>query len=263
MRRVTPQVHLIARPQIDWDAVRHYLETVHGTAWLDRLRDDAQGHPDGEALAEFMGRMCYRSWAPGLNPNVTRVRDDSAAYLDNILSSAHGSVLEHANYSFVFANVSRVFTHELVRHRAGVAISQESLRYVRLTDIPFEHPSFIENDPDLLREADDLLARMEAFQQKIATSTGIDESGDFHRKKIITSGARRYAPDGLATTIGWSANVRALRHIIAARTAPGAEDEIRRVFDAVAQIMKAELPALFADFQRAEDGTWTPQHPKV
>src|SRR3954470_18901298 len=59
-----------------------------------------------------MGRMCYRSWAPGLNPNVTRVRADSTAYLENILRSAHGSVLEHANYSFVFHNVSRVFCYD-------------------------------------------------------------------------------------------------------------------------------------------------------
>ena len=64
----------------------------------------------------------------GANPNVSKVRADRREYFANILRSAHGSVLEHANYSFALRNVSRVLTHELVRHRAGSAFSQESLR---------------------------------------------------------------------------------------------------------------------------------------
>jgi thymidylate synthase (FAD) len=257
-----PEVFLIARPAIDWEAVERYLKAVDGLGWSERVR--ATDAPDGERLVEFMGRLCYRSWAPGLNPNVTRVREDSTAYLANILRSAHGSVLEHANYSFVFHNVSRVFTHELVRHRAGAAISQESLRYVRLTDMPFEHPDYVRDDPRLLAAANELLAKMEEFQELTVEVTGIDRPGvDFHTKKTVTSAARRYAPDGVATALGWTANIRALRHVIAARTDPGAEDEIRRVFDQVGQIMVEELPALFADFTRDDDGTWRPAYPKV
>ena len=45
-------------------------------------------------------------------------------------------------FSFVLHNVSRVVTHELVRHRPGTAVSQESLRFVRLTDIPFWFPDW-------------------------------------------------------------------------------------------------------------------------
>lgn len=262
MRATTPEVFLIARPQIDWDAVERYLVRVGGTEWLERIRGESG--PDGERLVEFMGRMCYRSWSPGLNPNVTKVRQDSTDYLRNILRSAHGSVLEHANYSFVFADVSRVFTHELVRHRAGSAISQESLRYVRLADIPFEHPDFVNADPALREQADALIAAMESFQELVVERTGIDRDGvDFHTKKTVTSAARRYAPDGVATTIGWTVNIRALRHVIAMRTDPGAEEEIRRVFDAVATIMQAELPALLGDFTRSADGAWTPEFSKV
>ena len=97
-----------------------------------------------ELLVEFGGRSCYRSWEPGLNPNVRKIRTDQREYFANILRSGHGSVLEHANYSFALRNVSRVFTHELVRHRAGSAFSQESLRYVRLTDIGFRVPPALE-----------------------------------------------------------------------------------------------------------------------
>ena len=49
--------------------------------------------------------MCYRSWEPGLNPNVRKVRDDQDAYLQNILRQQHGSVLEHVSFTFVLHNV--------------------------------------------------------------------------------------------------------------------------------------------------------------
>lgn len=265
MRDVHPEVFLIARPKVDWGEVRRYLEAVGGLDWYERVDAlDPSDYPDAEGLVEFMGRLCYRSWVPELNPNVKKVREDSGVYLVNILRSLHGSVIEHANFTFVFHNVSRVFTHELVRHRAGVAISQESMRFVRLTDLPFEHPEVIAADPELLADANDLLAASERFQLKAAQRLGLDEEGvDFAIKKAATSSMRRYAPDGVATCIGWTCNIRALRHTITMRTAPGAEDEIRRVFDEVAKIMKVELPNLLSDFTRDENGTWTPEFLKV
>src|ERR1700759_3870841 len=44
VREVSPQVFLIARPALDWEGVRAYLEAVGGTAWLERIRPD--GHDD-------------------------------------------------------------------------------------------------------------------------------------------------------------------------------------------------------------------------
>ena len=96
---------------------------------------------------EFAGRLCYRSWEPGLNKNVRQVRTNVEDYLDNLLKSMHGSVLEHSFYVFIFHQVSRVFTHELVRHRVGTSISQESLRFVRLDDLPFWFPDWAQECP--------------------------------------------------------------------------------------------------------------------
>ena len=39
------------------------------------------------------------SFEAGLNPNVTRVRKDITAFIDNILKARHGSVLEHSTYT--------------------------------------------------------------------------------------------------------------------------------------------------------------------
>jgi thymidylate synthase (FAD) len=280
MHETNPQVFLIARPSIDLDGMRGYLREVGGESWLERRLSETQQSPvgpgegglemerdrgsalcSGEALVEFGGRACYRSWEPGLNPNVTKVRTDRREYFANILRSGHGSVLEHANWSFALRNVSRVFTHELVRHRAGSAFSQESLRYVRLADIGFRVPPALET---MRTQVLSIVEQLEQLQVSAAKALGIDEEGvPFHVKKEVTSALRRLAPIGLSTDIVWTANARTLRHVIEMRTADGAEEELRLVFDQVARIMQAEAPNLFGDFTRDDDGSWVPEHHKV
>src|SRR5918911_1457756 len=110
LRETTPQVFLIARPSVDLEGMRGYLDDVGGAGWLDRRAREERN--DGELLVEFGGRVCYRSWEPGLNPNVTKVRTDQKEYFANLLRSFHGSVLEHASYSFALRNVSRVFCYD-------------------------------------------------------------------------------------------------------------------------------------------------------
>lgn len=270
MRAVEAEVFLVQRPGLDYDAIAAYLQVVHGESWLERLFNSAldpesQGYDptSPEVLAEFAGKLCYRAWEPGLNPNVSRTRSDHKQYLENILAQAHGSVLEHATFSFVLHNVSRVLTHELVRHRPGVAISQESMRYVRLTDIPFWFPEWARQDDELMHRATGLLADLEAFQEWMAAWFGLDDASvPFSEKKHKTSFMRRFAPDGVSTAMLWTANIRTLRHVIEARTAPGAEEEIRHVFGMIAELCLAEAPALFGDYT-IEDGAWVPKWRKV
>ena len=262
MPETAPSVFLIARPSLDVEGIRGYLEDVGGGAWVERRLDEADGRPNpGELVVEFAGRVCYRSWEPGLNPNVTRVRTEKREYFENLLRSHHGSVLEHASYSFVFRNVSRVFTHELVRHRAGSAFSQESLRYVRLTDIGFRVPPALEPVRDRVLS---IVEQLEDFQVSAAEELGLDDEGvPFHVKKEVTSALRRLAPIGLSTDIVWTANVRTLRHVIEMRTAEGAEEELRLVFGELGELMRQEAPNLFQDFRRLDDGSWVPEYSKV
>jgi thymidylate synthase (FAD) len=172
MRSVEPQVFLVARPKVDYEAMAAYLREVGGERWLERID---RGQLEAQDLAEFAGKICYRSWEPGLNPNVRKVRDDQEVYLQNILKQAHGSVLEHVSFSFVLHNVSRVFTHEIARHRPGTAISQESLRYVRLDELPFWFPDWAREDAELMKRATALLTELEQFQQWLAGHFGLDE----------------------------------------------------------------------------------------
>jgi thymidylate synthase (FAD) len=262
VHETSPTVFLIARPALVMDGIAGYLDAVGGRAWLDRRRDEAGDAPRAaELLVEFGGRACYRSWEPGLNPNVTRIRADQREYFANLLQSGHGSVLEHANFSFAFRDVSRVATHEIVRHRAGAAYSQESLRYVRLVDIGFRVPPALE---PLRNQVVEIVERLETFQRDAAESLGIDADGvPFSVKKEVTSALRRLAPIGLSTDIIVTMNVRTLRHVIEMRTAPGAEEELRLIFGQVARIMRDEAPGLFQDFHQDADGSWVPENRKV
>jgi thymidylate synthase (FAD) len=263
VRNVSPQVHLVAAPALDYEEIEEYLKEVGGEGWLDRIRSGEDGS-DPQNLIEFAGRFCYRSWEPGLNPNVTKVRTDQADYLRNILASLHGSVLEHAQFTFALHNVSRVFTHELVRHRVGTAISQESLRFVRLDDLPVWFPQWAREDDEVYERALKLIGQMEDFQIWMARHFGLDDgSRTFKYKKERTSFMRRFAPEGVATGMVWSANIRILRHTIEARTAKGAEEEIRLVFGRIGEIMRQECPLLFGDYIVNEDGEWIPGWRKV
>jgi len=244
MHPVEPKVFLIGESRILTEDFVEYLEGVGVADW------DTDAPSDSEKIIEFMGRLCYRSFVLGLNPNVTKIREGNDEYIANLTSVKHGSVLEHVTFNFVFADVSRVFTHELVRHRAGVAISQESLRFVRLTDIGLMMPSVFANDPEVVERCSKYVEEGEELQRWLAEHFGLDNPGTkFSFKKKVTSAMRRFAPIGLATSIGWSANARALRWVLEARTDPGAEEEIRLVFGKVGEIVCTKYPNIFRDFK--------------
>jgi thymidylate synthase (FAD) len=261
MRLVEPKVFLIGEPKIREVDLRNYLRHIGAPDWFSDAPTDA------EKLVEVMGRLCYRSFKPGLNPNVTKVRKGNRSYIENVIGQEHGSVLEHAVFNFIFADVSRVFTHELVRHRAGTAISQESLRFVRVEDIGFWPPTVIREDRRVMEIFSQVINELEDIQRKMSQRFGLDR-GDvpFYKKKVITSALRRILPEGVATTIGWSANVRTIRWVLELRTAPEAEEEIRYVFGKVGEIMVKEYKNFFFDFEKeVVDGIpwWKPKYRKV
>src|SRR5512133_2420242 len=100
------QVYLVGKQSTNDAEIGRFLGD-HGVQTWTTDAEEA-----GEKLSEIAGRICYMSFArprPGGN----------AAYLKNIIEVGHGSVMEHATYNFIITGVSRSFTHELVRHRAG------------------------------------------------------------------------------------------------------------------------------------------------
>lgn len=257
MKPTKPRVIKIGETRVDREGISEMLKAV-GVSPEGAKR--FEGAPDGgETLIELAGRICYESFEVGLNPNVTRIRLNPHDYFENLLRRGDGSVSEHAMVSFALIGVSRIMTHELVRHRVGIAVSQESLRYVRPKELKFWIPDELSTEQgDAMRAA---VEQLEDSYRRLEKAIHWDNL-NMDSKKRLTSAIRRILPDGLATNVIWSANHRTLRWVIEMRTDPSAEVEIRMVFDQIAQICKRDYPHIYQDLVRTElpDGTgsWKP-----
>jgi thymidylate synthase (FAD) len=218
-----------------------------------------------QKLTEVAGRMCYMSFAkprPGGN----------SAYMQNIIEVGHGSVLEHAVFNFIITGVSRSFTHELIRHRAGFGFSQLSQRYVDESQCEFVEPRVIAEDPELhkLFVATVAAAQKAYVELTDQLSNRIEkehpELSRTDRRKMARQAARSVLPNATETKVFVTVNARALRHFLFLRGTIHAEDEIRNVAIDMWRIAMKECPSFFSDFElRKENGIdvlWTP-HPKV
>ena len=252
MKFIEPKVFHVAHTVLMPQGVQDYLDALDIPDWVTDAPSDV------ETLIEVMGRGCYRSFQPGMNKNVTKIREGNEPYVANLLSTRHGSVVEHAADSYIFLDVSRVFTHELVRNRIGNAFSQESLRYVRLDSLKAWFPKVFQDHPEatqLKAFMQEKFEVMEDWQRQLAVFLDIDNVKDFKTKKKLTSAMRRFAPIGLATMIGFSGNQRSIRWAIEQRTDPAAEEEIRIVFGQVAEEQRRNYPNLYQDmFVEEHDG---------
>lgn len=271
-RQVDIGIFNTGRTMVDRKEVRRWLDYL-GVSDFDIPGPEEMSDP--ALLVALEAKRCYMSFQPGLNPNVTKVRSDYVEYLENVIRSRHGSVLEHAYYTFNIEGVSRVFTAEMNRHRAGWAISEGSMRFIRYDTIPYWLPTSLVDAPgddaDLLdrkARSRDLFDRqfrlMEAGQAEWNAIWEMDGgSRNFSYKKAVTSAGRRLIGMGVATGGGWSGNIRAVRHVLASRSAPEAEEEIFHVFSRVGDYMIEREPMLFGDFRRTEGGGWVPEFWKV
>jgi thymidylate synthase (FAD) len=239
---VTPKVFLVGYSVIDRQALIDYLHYTNNFDFVNSM-DGArrEGLSDGEVLCSMYAKLCYKSLTLGKNSNVTRIRDIQDN-LKGTLDQGHGSVWEHCLLNFIITDCSRVFTHELVRHRAGTAFSQTSGRYVRGDTIDIVFDPIL--DP-IKQEVEELQALIEEKYNLMVKKMGLDEMKDFDKKKKATSALRRLLPNGQSNEIGFSVNLRALRHTVQVRTSRQAEWEIREVFSQVYKLVKDKFPTIF------------------
>lgn len=240
-----PRVYLFGRQTVDADAVERFLRD-HGLSW------ETDSEVGAEVLCELAGRLCYMSFGKG--------RKSNQEYLDNLISVQHGSVLEHAAWSFLFAGVSRSFTHELVRHRAGFGYSQLSQRYVDESTCDFIEPACIADDPELHTVWQEAIRHShEAYCKLVAglARTFADEPSPTLRRKLARQAARSVLPNATETKIFVTGNARAWRHFIELRANEHAEIEIRTVAVKVLKLLQREAPNIFGDYtlEPLADGT--------
>lgn len=280
---MSPKTYLIGYTQVDFDGLMSYLKDTDQEAFGDVFEEATKnGISSGQALCSFYAKLCYKSLVTGKNANITGVRDIESN-ITGCFDTGHGSVFEHCWLNFITTDCSRIFTHELVRHRVGTAFSQTSGRYVALDEIKMVLPPELQTGEEvtdrliqntisdlgtrtvdsvkylreLLIERGDVCPECEGdVQNYIETTVPIPDTcpecqgvgrvpiKDFTRKKKITSAIRRFAPNGQVNEIGWSCNIRSLRHMLEMRTSRHAEWEIRVVFNQVSDIIEERFPLM-------------------
>lgn len=197
---------------------------------------------DADELGEVAGRLCYLSWD---RPNPQTALN--SGYIANIIRQQHFSVLEHASATFYLGQVSRSFTHELVRHR-HLSFSQVSQRYVDESEFEVVYPPI--NDGNLNQD-------LRWYAESIRTSyeevyNDLLKRGVHHKK--AREAARALLPNATATQILVTGNLRAWRDVLAKRLSPGADAEFQLVAREILEHLLKIAPASFQDLKELIDG---------
>jgi thymidylate synthase (FAD) len=153
--------------------------------------------------------------------------------ISGVVESGHGSTIEHVVFTFGISGVSRTLSHQLVRHRAGVAFDQQSQRYVKFKGAATMLPG-------TLADADPaLLAPYEA-----QVDGALDLYGELLAAGIPGEDARFVFPNATRTNLVMTANLRALIHMSGLRLCTMAQWEIRRLFQLIRHEVFAVSPFL-------------------
>ena len=235
-----PQVYIISRPTLDLKQIDLFLSSLN-LKWLR-----TPGATEADELIEFSGRVCYLSFGERQSPRSNR------EYICNLILSGHESVLEHASWSLLLTNVSRAFTHQLVRHRVGIAFSQLSQQYHDEGNAQFVMPTELASFPEAR-------AVWEAHTQSSIRAYGLlksllaNDSGSAmnskERNRLVRSAARSVLPNSTETKIVMTANARAIRHFLKIRGSILGDCEMRLVAAQILNTVQAEAPGVFFDFE--------------
>jgi thymidylate synthase (FAD) len=259
----TPGVVILTKPRTNVRGLGGFLEGFDPELRFPEYLDDPTQLPDSSQLCKTAGQLCYASFGPRRTTN-----EDAASYFERLTSAGHGSVLEHASFSFLLYGISRSVTHELVRHRAGAGFSQVSQRYVSGSVLRFvERPEYGE-DEDLHGLFEERADRAAAGYEEMAGRL-LGRQGEGHamlsadqktdaRKKVQQT-ARSLLPNETEAPMVFTGNVRALRHIIEMRADAHAESEIRGLALRLFLCLRTADPILFGDYELGDlpDGTVT------
>ena len=192
--------------------------------------------PNAEDVIERACRTCYLSFHR-YNPPAS-----TGELIKKVIRKKHHSVLEHAMATFRIKGGSRVFTHELVRHRL-MSPSQESQRYVqygKTRDYDVVVPPSIKSSP--------------FYEKYMKMAVGAEKLySEMVTADIPKEDARFVLLNGTTSEIVISANLREYRHIFTVRCHPRAQWEIRQICLEMLRILKKEVPIVFWDFEIDKD----------
>lgn len=187
--------------------------------------------PEPEKTVAMSARLCYSPiGAAQLEEKIT---DEQAAKLvRKLVEMGHFSTLEHVTFTFAIEGVSRVLTHQLVRHRIA-SYSQQSQRYVKEHDFETILPLSIAARPEEREKFEKLMGEIRTLY------TEWTEMG------IPAEDARYILPNAAETKIVVTMNVRSLYNFFRLRCCTRAQWEIRALAEKMLAEVKEVAPVLF------------------
>lgn len=202
--------------------------------------------PNPEELVYASARQCY-SELHASDIYKCASPENVEKLLAQVIASGHESVLEHASFTFAIEGISRVTSHQLVRHRLA-SYSQASQRYVPTAPTCMVVPDTIERalakeKVESNSKSDEVIAN--AFCDYADALVKLSEV--LEREGIPREDIRYFYPQGAKTDIVVTMNARELRHFFELRCCNRAQWEIRRLADMMLEICKLTAPALFKD----------------
>ncbi len=188
--------------------------------------------PEPDMTVAAAARLCYSDASAG--DLLEKMRgEDISRFIGHLRGSGHFSPFEHAVFTFAIEGVSRVCTHQLVRHRMA-SYSQQSQRYVDMKEPEVVIPPSIISDPTAL----DIFES--SVRQSHTAYAAMVEAG------IPREDARFVLPHGWGTKIVVTMNARELHHFFSMRLCRRAQWEIRDLARGMLRLAREKAPNLFA-----------------
>lgn len=184
--------------------------------------------PNPEVLIAKAASTCYDS--------VPKDLEKARKMIQAIIKSGHESVIEHSSASFEVSGVSRVLTHELVRHRL-FSFSQRSQRYVDEANPSYVIPEEIENNP----KAKEVF--IEAMDNAWNSYNKLQALG------LKNEMSRYVLPNACTTKICISGNFREWRNFLKLRLSKRAQHEIRNLANVILNKLIEIAPSCFEDLK--------------
>lgn len=211
--------------------------------------------PNPEKIVSAAAKLCYsKTGTAAILEGLTDEKIEK--FINKLVSIGHESPIEHVSFTFAVEGVSRVLSHQLVRHRIA-SYSQQSQRYVKLEQFEYIVPPMIRKDEKALAifnqamEEDQnhynaLVDRLEGIYTSEFINQGLTEkkAKQTAEKKAIED-ARFVFPNACETKVIFTMNARSLIHFFKHRCCERAQWEIREMADRMLELVKEVSPTLF------------------
>ena len=188
--------------------------------------------PSPDAVVAAAARLCY-SDASAVALAEKEKEAVSVSLLRHLWKSGHFSPFEHASFTFAIDGISRVTSHQLVRHRIA-SFSQQSQRYVSMDEPDVILPPSVADSPEFAPRFAAMVRSAHELYRKMA------EAG------IPKEDARYIRPHGWSTRLVMTMNARELHHFFTLRLCRRAQWEIRDLARGLLRVVRPAAPLLFA-----------------